>query len=89
MDPKLKALLTSRKFWAAVVGLVVIGVKAYRPDFPLTADQITALVVLIVGYIFGTAIETRVQPPAVGPATFKQRQDELAARSAATGRQPK
>jgi hypothetical protein len=65
MPVKLKALLTSRKFWAAVVGLVVVSVKAYRPDFPITADQLIALVVVIVGYIFGTAIESGLQasPP--------------------------
>jgi hydrogenase/urease accessory protein HupE len=64
---KLKFLLTSRKFWAAVIGLGLIIVKAYRPDFPLTSDQMTTIVVVLVGYIVGTAIEdssaARVIPP--------------------------
>ena len=54
---KLKLLLTSRKFWAALIGLVLIVVKAYRPDFPLQNDQLTAIVVVLVGYIMGTAIQ--------------------------------
>ena len=54
---KLKFLLTSRKFWAAVIGLGLIIVKAYRPDFPITSDQMTAIVVVLVGYILGTAVE--------------------------------
>jgi hypothetical protein len=64
---KLKFLLTSRKFWAAVIGLGLIIVKAYRPDFPITSDQMTAIVVVLVGYILGTAVEDsavkRVLPP--------------------------
>ena len=54
---KFKYLLTSRKFWAATIGLGLVVIKAYRPDFPLTEDQMTTLVVVLVGYILGTAIE--------------------------------
>ena len=54
---KLALLFASRKFWAALIGLVLIIVKAYRPDFPLTADQLTGIVVVLVGYILGTAVE--------------------------------
>jgi hypothetical protein len=50
-------LLKSRKFWAALIGLVMIVVKAYSPQFPFDEGQVTAFVVLLVGYIFGTAIE--------------------------------
>ncbi len=62
MPDKLKSLLTSRKFWAAIVGLVVIILKAYQPTLPFTADQITAFVVVIVGYILGTAIQDAIPP---------------------------
>ena len=50
-------LLTSRKFWAALIGLAMIITKAFRPDFPITEDQITGIVVVLVGYILGTAVE--------------------------------
>ena len=75
---KFQALLSSRKFWAALIGLALIILKAYRPDFPITEDQITAIVVVLVGYILGVAVEdsavqsnlpsgdsaTRTPPPA-------------------------
>jgi len=57
MDNKLIYLLKSRKFWAAIIGLAMIILKAFKPDFPLSEDQITGMVVVLVGYIFGVAIE--------------------------------
>jgi hypothetical protein len=54
---KLMQLLKSRKFWAALVGLVLIIVKAYSPTFPFEESQVTAFVVLLVSYILGTAVE--------------------------------
>jgi len=57
MNPKLKYLLTSRKFWATVVGLGLIIAKAFRPDFPLTEDQLIPIVALLVTFILGTAVE--------------------------------
>lgn len=54
---KLKGLFRSRKFWAAVVGLVLVVVKAFRPDFPIAEDQIANLVYVIVAYILGVALE--------------------------------
>lgn len=69
MDPKLKYLLTSRKFWAAIVGLVVLVVKAIKPDFPLSEPDILPLVLILVSYILGTAVEdafstrSNVKPP--------------------------
>jgi hypothetical protein len=59
-------LLKSRKFWAALIGLVLIVIKAFRPDFPLQDDQLTGIVVVLVGYILGTAVEDSAArlPPA-------------------------
>lgn len=54
---KLTLLFSSRKFWAALVGLIFMVVKAWYPDFPLDADQLAGIVALLVTYILGTALE--------------------------------
>jgi hypothetical protein len=54
---KLKQLFGSRKFWAALIGLALVIVKVYQPDFPLDAEQLTAIVWVLVAYILGTGIE--------------------------------
>ncbi len=54
---KLKQLLCSRKFWAALIGLLLMVVKAYRPDFPLTEEPLTGILALLAAYILGTALE--------------------------------
>ena len=55
---KLKDLLTSRKFWAAVIGLALLIVKAFRPDFPISEAQLTDVIYLLVAFIVGTGIES-------------------------------
>ena len=54
---KIKQLLGSRKFWAALIGLALVIVKVWRPDFPLAEEQLTAVVYVLVAYILGTGIE--------------------------------
>lgn len=54
---KFKQLLGSRKFWAAAIGLALVILKAWKPDFPLAEDQLTAVVYVLVAYILGTGIE--------------------------------
>lgn len=54
---KFKQLLGSRKFWAALIGLVLGIVKVWRPDFPLAEEQLTAVIYVLVAYILGTGIE--------------------------------
>jgi hypothetical protein len=54
---KLKLLLGSRKFWAALVGLILVMVKAYFPTFPLQEEELTRVIYLLVAYILGTAVE--------------------------------
>lgn len=54
---KFVLLFSSRKFWAALVGLIFMVIKAWYPDFPLDADQLAGIVALLVTYILGTALE--------------------------------
>jgi hypothetical protein len=54
---KFVLLFSSRKFWAALVGLIFMVIKAWYPDFPLDADQMAGIVALLVTYILGTALE--------------------------------
>lgn len=54
---KFLMLLKSRKFWAALVGLGMVIVKGYVPDFPVSEDQVLALVMVLVAYILGTGLE--------------------------------
>lgn len=54
---KFKQLLGSRKFWAAFIGLALIIVKVWRPDFPLDGEALTGIVAVLMAYILGTGIE--------------------------------
>lgn len=54
---KFRSLFTSRKFWAAFFGCVLIVVNEFYPDFPLDADQVANIVYLLIAYITGVAIE--------------------------------
>jgi hypothetical protein len=54
---KFLGLLTSRKFWAAFFGCLIIVIKEFHPDFPLEAEQISGIVYLLIAYITGVAIE--------------------------------
>lgn len=54
---KLKSLVKSRKFWAAVGGVVVVVVKGFAPDFPLSDEQVVGVVVMLAAYIIGTGLD--------------------------------
>lgn len=55
--PKWKYLLSSRKFWATVIGLLVMVVKVWKPDLPIDAEELAGFVSVLAVYILGTAIE--------------------------------
>lgn len=57
MQNKLKNLVKSRKFWAAVAGLLVVTLRAFVPDFPIEDEQLSYLIVILASYIIGTGIE--------------------------------
>lgn len=57
MQQKLSNLVRSRKFWAALAGLLAVSLRGILPDFPLEDEQMSQLVILLVSYILGTAIE--------------------------------
>ncbi len=57
MTSKFKSLFSSRKFYAALIGLIVVIVKAFFPNFPLAEDQLVSLAAVLAAYILGTAIE--------------------------------
>ena len=54
---KLKSLLKSRKFWAALAALVLVVIKQYVPDFPVDETQAQNITFVLMAYILGTALE--------------------------------
>ncbi len=54
---KIAALLQSRKFWAAFIGLIFMFLNEILPDFPLAEDQVSNMIYLLIAYIVGTAID--------------------------------
>ena len=54
---KLLGLFKSRKFWAAVVGVVFVFISEFVPEFPLDQEQVLNVVMLFVAYILGVAID--------------------------------
>jgi uncharacterized membrane protein len=61
---KFLGLFTSRKFWAAMIGLVLVMVQPLAPDLGVSAEQVVDPLMQLIGvgviigsYIVGTAIE--------------------------------
>lgn len=50
-------LLKSRKFWAAVVGVVYSVIYLVWPDFPIPEESVIGVVATVVSYILGVALE--------------------------------
>jgi hypothetical protein len=59
---KLLELLKSRKFWAAVAGLILIVVQQFMPDFPLDAEAVTNVIYVVVAFIIGSGLEDSAGP---------------------------
>ena len=57
MESKLSYLLKSRKFWAVVLAVMIIAGYSLLPHFPLSSEQVSYLVYVLIAYIIGTAIE--------------------------------
>jgi hypothetical protein len=53
----LQGLIHSRKFWAGLAGLIVVLLRAALPNFPLNDEQLTAVIVTLSAYIFGTGAQ--------------------------------
>lgn len=53
----MKDLLTSRKFWALAIGLIVMLVAQFLPGFALDEEAAVGFVIVIVSYIVGVAID--------------------------------
>ncbi len=53
----LRNLLRSRKFWATLAGLGLVILRSALPDFPLADDQITAIILTLSAYTFGTGLQ--------------------------------
>jgi hypothetical protein len=51
------SLLKSRKFWTAVVGVLVIVIHNLDPNFPLSDAEVTNIVYVLVAYLIGTGLE--------------------------------
>jgi hypothetical protein len=58
---KLFGLLQSRKFWATLVGFALTLMNSLFPDFPLEAEHILPLIVTVMSYVLGTAIEDKAK----------------------------
>jgi len=56
--PKLdvSAVLRSRKFWAALVGIAFVLLRAVWPNFPLDEAAVEQLVWLVMAYVLGVGV---------------------------------
>ncbi len=48
--------LTSRKFWAAVIAVLVIVLRSTVPTFPISDQLVSDIVLTLIAYIIGTGL---------------------------------
>ena len=53
----MKDILSSRKFWALIIGLLVLFASFLLPSFKLDEEAAIGLVVIVAAYILGVAID--------------------------------
>jgi hypothetical protein len=58
----MQTLFVSRKFWAALIGLMLIGITAFLPTLPDVNAPLVELASLVSAYILGTAFEANPRP---------------------------
>ena len=54
---KLQLLVRSRKFWASIIGVCLIVLRTFVPNFPIADADLSKIVYVIVAYILGTGLE--------------------------------
>ena len=57
MNQEKYRLLKSRKFWAAIVGVLYSMIYLVWPDFPIPEESVVGVVGTVVSYILGVALE--------------------------------
>ncbi len=70
----MKQVLTSRKFWAALVALLYSFLSALAPSFPISEELAVNVVTVLAAYILGVALEDGLRgsnPAPKRPATKK------------------
>lgn len=53
----MKTLLTSRKFWVALLTLLVVVIGAFNPAFDLNVEEAAGLAIIAVAYLVGVAVD--------------------------------
>lgn len=53
----MKIILTSRKFWALFLGILVVIVAQFLPNFTLDTEAGAGLAVIVCSYIVGVAVD--------------------------------
>lgn len=54
---KVASMLSSRRFWLAMISIIVLGVQVVNPAFQIDQEQLTAYLLIIVPAIVGLAID--------------------------------